>query len=251
MERSEYEKLDEFEDRMWWFAALHRNLLMVSRRLSLEPGSRPILDAGCGTGGFLARLARSYSDTAVVGLDVDLQACTRAAAKSGRPVCAGSVNELPFADGTFAAILSADVLCHRNVDEQHALLQYYRCLTEDGCLILNLPAFRWMLSRHDVAVHNIRRYTADGLRRLLQTVGFRPIYVSYWNAVLFPSMLITRKLFPGGTGTASDVRLYSRPIEVLCRVATGVETALLRAGLRFPFGGSILAIAEKGGVARD
>ena len=250
MERSEYDKLDRVEDRMWWFAAMHRNLLVLSRRLPLAAGSRPIFDAGCGTGGFLARLARSYSDTILVGLDADAQACARAAAKSARPVCVGSVNELPFVDGAFAAIFSADVLCHQGVNEYRALLQFHRCLAEDGCLILNVPAYRWMLSRHDAAVHNIRRYTAIGLRRLLRAVGFGAIYVMYWNTVLFPLMVITRKLSPGDPSTASDVKLYSRRIDALGRLATGVETALMRAGLRFPFGGSILAIAAKKGVTR-
>lgn len=249
MEPSEYDKLDRVEDRMWWFAAAHRNLIIVSRQLSLGAGNRPLLDAGCGTGGFLVRLAASYSDRTLFGLDANPRACTRAAAKSARPVCAGSVNELPFADGAFGAIFSADVLCHQNVNERHALQQFHRCLAEDGCLILNLPAYQWMWSRHDAAVHNIRRYTANGLRRLLQTVGFRPVYVSYWNAVLFPLMVITRKLFSARNGGASDVKLHSRPADELCRVATGLETALLRAGLRLPFGGSVLAIAAKGGIA--
>ena len=148
--------------------------------------------------------------------------------KSARPVCAGSVNELPFADDALAAIFSADVLCHEGVDERRALRQFHRCLSQNGWLILNLPAYRWMLSRHDAAVSNIRRYTATGLRRLLQAVGFRPVYVSYWNAMLFPLMVITRKLFPGRSGAASDVKLYPRPVEMLCRAATALETALLR-----------------------
>ena len=165
------------------------NLLMLSRRVPLEAASLPILDAGCGTGGLLARLAASYPERAVFGLDLDPQACTRAAVKSARPVCAGSVNELPFADGAFAAIFSADVLCHEGVDERRALRQFHRCLAEDGWLILNLPAYRWMLSRHDAAVRNVRRYTASGPSPLLQAVGFRPVYMSYWNALLFPLMV--------------------------------------------------------------
>ena len=68
----------------------------------------------------------------------------------------------------------------------------------------------------------------------VQTVGFQLIYVSYWNAMLFPLMVITRKLLPGTQNAASDVNLYPRPIDVLCRVATHIETILLRAGMRFP-----------------
>ena len=250
MERSEYEKLDRVEDAMWWFAALHRKLLMLAGRLPLERTDLPVLDAGCGTGGLLAQLAQRYPKKAALGLDVDWLACARAAAKSARPACAGSINELPFADGAFAAIFSADVLCHGGVNEHSALRQFHRCLAEDGYLVLNLPAYRWMLSRHDVAVSNIRRYTASGLRRLLHAAGFRPVYVSYWNLVLFPLMVITRKLSPGNPVAAvSDVKVYPRAIDMLCRAATEAELALLRAGLRFPFGGSVLAIAVRSGVA--
>jgi SAM-dependent methyltransferase len=251
VERSEYEKLDRIEDRMWWFAGLHRNLLMLSRRVPFEAAGLPFLDAGCGTGGLLARLAASHPERAMLGLDLDPRACLRATVKSAQPVCAGSVNDLPFDDRTFAAILSADVLCHGAVDERRALRQFHRCLVEDGWLILNLPAYRWMLSRHDAAVSNVRRYTAKGVSRLLQSVGFHPVYVSYWNAMLFPFMVITRKLLPADGGAGSDVKLYPPPVELLCRVATALETVLLRAGMRFPFGGSILAIAAKEGAAHD
>lgn len=250
MERQEYEKLDRVEDRMWWFAALHCNLLMLTGRLRLEAAGRPILDAGCGTGGLLLQLARRYPAASLLGLDRDPLACARAAAKSARPICAGSVNQLPFGDASLAAIFSADVLCHDGVSERDALRQFHRCLTENGRLILNLPAYRWMLSRHDAAVANTRRYTASRLRRLLRAAGFRPVFVSYWNALLFPLMVVTRKLFPANPAVLSDVKLYPRPIDRLCRGAMKVELALLRAGLRFPFGGSIIAVAVRAEVAR-
>jgi SAM-dependent methyltransferase len=246
MERLEYDKLDRVEDQMWWFAASHRNLLTLSRhRLLFETGHRPILDAGCGTGGFLAQLASRYPDHVLLGLDADQQACRRAAVKSARPVCTGSVNELPFIDGAFGAIFSADVLSHGDVDEKCALEQFRRCLAENGWLILNLPAYRWMLSGHDAAVHNVRRYTLRRLAGLLKASGFRLVYSTYWNVFLFPFMVISRKLFPRRGGTTSGVTLHPAPVDAFGRAATAFETTLLRAGLRFPFGGSVLAIAAK------
>lgn len=231
---------------MWWFAGLHASLLMLYRRTSVPPApGTPILDAGCGTGGLLAKIGAEFPDGAAIGVDADREACMRAAAKSGRPVCTGSVNALPFADGAFAAIFSADVLCHRDVDERKALAQFRRCLAGDGLLILNLPAYRWMLSRHDAAVYNIRRYTRGELVRLLRPAGFRVLYLSYWNAVLFPIMVITRKLLPALAGGSSDVTLYPGPIEAFCRAVTGFERALLRRGVRLPFGGSLIAVAAR------
>ena len=47
---------------MWWFAALHANLLMAGAAIGARcSADLPILDAGCGTGGFLARLAAELS----------------------------------------------------------------------------------------------------------------------------------------------------------------------------------------------
>jgi SAM-dependent methyltransferase len=247
---SQYDELDRVEDRMWWFAAMHANLLMATQRAALDL-DLPMLDAGCGTGGFLSRLTEIYCGRPLIGLDLDLRACTRAATKSAQPICAGSVNDLPFGDAALGVIFSADVLCHEGVDERRALQQFYRCLARNGWLILNLPAYQWMLSRHDLAVSNIRRYTATDLRRLLKAVGFHPVYVSYWNAMLFPLMVVTRKFLPRDPGVVSDVKLYARPVEMLCRAATAFEAALLRRGVRFPFGGSILVTAVKGGDGRD
>ncbi len=89
-----------------------------------------------------------------------------------------------------------------------------------------------MRSRH-AAVHNIRRYTANGLRHLLRAVGFGAVYVTYRNAVLFPLMVITRKLPPGDPSAANDVKLYSRRIDALGRLATGVETGIAISFRRF------------------
>jgi SAM-dependent methyltransferase len=253
MERAEYDKLDRLEDRMWWFAARDRNLLMLSqRRLPDQSRAWSTLDAGCGTGGFLTRLAARYPTGVLFGVDIDLFACRRAAAKSARPTCAASIDALPFPDGAFAVIFSLDVLCHRHVDERRALGQFHRCLVEHGWLILNLPAYQWLLSRHDCAVHNIRRYTVGRLRRLLNAAGFRCVYATYWNALLFPLMAVTRKLFHDDrTGAVSDVILYPRSIDAICRMVAGFESLLLRAGLKFPFGGSVLAVAAKGSAVSE
>src|SRR5690606_35045699 len=51
MEAAEYGLMDAAEDRMWWYRALHARLLRA-----IEGAEGPLLDAGCGTGGFLARV---------------------------------------------------------------------------------------------------------------------------------------------------------------------------------------------------
>lgn len=244
MNRSEYERLAATEERMWWFLGLHANLLSAWRGAAARAAASPpvMLDAGCGTGGFLARLAAALPGAMLFGLDRDLGACATARERSGQPICAGSIDALPFADTAFDAIFSADVLCHSGVEERAALAGIRRCLKPGGILVLNLPAYRWLFSAHDLAVDNVRRYARSDVRRLLDAAGFVRITVDYWNSLLFPIMVARRKLWRGGAAV-SDVALLPAPVERLFRMLMSIERRLARSGLRLPFGGSLIAVA--------
>lgn len=246
MERAEYDLMAAVEDRMWWFRGLHALAIAAWLRARREfSKSMPIfaLDAGCGTGGLLRQLAMAAPDTSFIGLDFDELAAAVARDKSNQAVSAGTVDTLPFPDGTFAAMFSMDVLCHRGVDEARALAEAYRCLATGGVFIVNLPAYRWMLSSHDERVHNTRRYNHAEVIAILRRAGFRSIVATYWNTFLFPLMVLKRKMIGG---EESDVRPFPAPIEYLFRFVLACERMLLRTGLRLPFGGSIFAVAVKG-----
>ncbi|HLY54926.1 MAG TPA: methyltransferase domain-containing protein, partial [Stellaceae bacterium] len=163
-----------------------------------------------------------------------------AAARGDAVLALGSVDALPFPDGAFAAIFSADVLYHRNVDEMRALAEFRRCLAPGGRLVVNLPAYDWMRSSHDEAVHGARRYTAGRIRQALAAAGFTRIVCRYWNFLLFPLMAAKRKLLPSGS---SDVHPFPAPIEAVFRAVMRTETAMIRRGMGLPFGGSIMAAA--------
>ena len=56
METGEYQRLRAVEDEHWWFRALN-DLVFRTFDSRLRGGDSVILDAGCGTGGLMARLA--------------------------------------------------------------------------------------------------------------------------------------------------------------------------------------------------
>jgi ubiquinone/menaquinone biosynthesis C-methylase UbiE len=249
MERAEYDLMAAVEDRMWWFRGLHAlatGTFLRARHGSCGALGLPALDAGCGTGGLLRSLAAAAPDAALAGLDFAMPAAAVAATKSGHPVAVGSVNALPFEDEAFAAMFSMDVLCHRGVDQEQALAEAHRCLAPGGVLVVNLPAYRWMLSTHDERVHNVRRYTRAEVVAMLRVAGFPSISASYWNTLLFPLMVVKRKVLGGED---SDVRSFPAPVEFLFRCVLGCERLLMRLGLRLPFGGSIFAVAVKSQAA--
>ena len=244
MDRSEYKKMYLVEESMWWYAGLHANLLAALQAHLPSYSEGALLDAGCGTGALLTKLRHAFSHLFLVGLDVDADACVFAAGKSAQPVCEGTLNSLPFADGSFVAIVSADVLYHRSVDERRALLEFRRCLVPQGVLVINVPAYQWLYSSHDRAVHTARRYTRWRLRAALEDAGFCDIQTTHWNTILFPLMVLHRVLTR--RGATSDVVLYPGYLERCFRAVMQLETRFLKSGMIFPYGGSILATATRG-----
>jgi SAM-dependent methyltransferase len=236
MEPAEYALMDAAEERMWWYRALHRRLL------DALTGVRGVtLDAGCGTGGLLARLRTERPDLWSVGLEWSGRAAARASAKSGAVVVRGSVNSLPFGDACFDAVVSADVLCHRAVDPAPALAELRRVLRPGGRLVVNMPAYGWLLSAHDRQVHNVRRCTARQLSAMLRDAGFVPVRASYWNSFLLPLMVAQRKLRSARWGS-SDVAAFPPWLDATFHAMTEYERRL---PFRLPAGGSVLATAER------
>lgn len=233
MERIEYQLMNSLEENFWWYRALHA--VVTERLLQLQlPVGASVLDAGCGTGGLLKYLSEHAPQYRYCGLEWDGDAVLMAEKKTGLAITRGSVNSMPFADGQFAAILSQDVLYHRNVDEQIMLQECCRCLQPGGQLLLHVAAFQWMASAHDEHVHGARRYTAPQLRTLLQQNGFDVIRCGYWNSLLFPLMMLQR-LTVGKHKASSDVENVPAWQNRLFHAVLDCERRL---SIKLPFGGS-------------
>jgi SAM-dependent methyltransferase len=246
VERAEYERMYEVEDRMWWYRGLRALAAqLLGRILARTADGGAVLDAGCGTGGMLRTLGASVCGRPTLGLEYDCFAAGLAASKAGRPVAAGSVNEMPFSNASLGAYLSLDVLCHGGVEPMAALKEAHRCLKPGAVALLNLPAYGWLLSAHDRRVHNVRRFTLGQARTLLAGHGFRVLRSSYWNTFLFPLMLLHRLI--ERDDAPSNVRDYPPWLDRLFSAALAVERLLIGLGLRLPFGGSLIIVAARDG----
>lgn len=242
VEENEYALMDAVEDRMWWYRAMHAHALRALAHLL--PTAR-VLDAGCGTGGFLAKLRKALPRGDLFGIEYAGSAASRAAAKAGAHVAGGTVNALPFPDGTFDALVSLDVICHRGVEQAAALAEFHRVLRPGGLLVLNLPGHEWLRSAHDTRVHTARRYERSGVTASLIQAGFAAAAPVHWNALLLPLMLLQRKVLKSDEAAASDVAPFPPWLDASLFSVCRLEAALLRGGLRFPVGGSLLATATR------
>ncbi len=154
-------------------------------------GEARLLDAGCGTGFNLLALARLGRAT---GIDLAPEALAFCKERGVRAVRA-SLLGLPFADATFDAVTSFDVLYHAWVtDDRTAVGEMARVLAPGGVLLVRVPALRALWGAHDVEVQSRHRYTRGELVALLGSCGLRVERATYCNSILFPLLLARRTL---------------------------------------------------------
>jgi SAM-dependent methyltransferase len=238
----EYRKLAGVEDRMWYFRALNRRHVHWLARL-LPSGPAKILDAGCGTGGLIKALHAANTAWRATGLDFMPLACELARERTGTEIVQGSVTELPFADGSFDAVVSADVVCQVE-DGARALREFARVVRPGGAVLVNVPAFRWLWSYHDDTCETKHRYTRNELTGLFRSAGLTVEFASYANLLPLPLIAARRKLFRPANPT-SDVQLYPAPVEAGFAGLAALEFAWQRAGCASVIGSSVFVAGRR------
>jgi len=248
MESTEYPKLAAFEQWYWWYRAERTALVEAVRGLGLKPGAR-LLDAGCGSGRNLLELQQSLGITAY-GVDLSSHA---AALWNGEPElrrCLGSITALPYVANSFDAAVSVDVIGCAEVDPRRALEEMARVVRPGGGLVVLAPAFQFLLSTHDAAVHSVKRFRRTELAALAESAGLTVQRCSYLFALFFPMVAAIRlarkaRATPNGRPPQSDLShipsWLNRTLLALARVdrrATNVLGA--------PFGSTVLMTARKG-----
>jgi len=242
MKPEEYEIMYRVEDRHWWYVGL-RGMIQDFWGRHVTQGRPNALDVGCGTGAVLSAFAHQADAT---GIDMSLEAIRFCRGRGHTRLAAASAVGLPFAPEGFDVVMMFDVLCHRNiVDKKAPLREIHRILKPQGILLMNLPAYQWLHSSHDVAVHSDHRFTKRAAVRLLKECSFDVIEATYWNTLPFPPILLVRLWRKIAPPRASDLGggasvLASR----FLRGILAIERHLIR--LRpMPFGLSIFLAARK------
>jgi SAM-dependent methyltransferase len=179
------------------------------------------------------------------GIDFMPLACelARKRCEPGTDIREASITALPFADGSFDGVVSADVIC-QVADPDVALQEFFRLLRPGGVVLINVPAYMWMWSYHDDSCQTKHRYTRPEVEGLMSAAGFTQPWSTHWNALPFPLVWAKRKLFRSSKDT-SDVKDYPAPIDAMFRAMMAVEHAWFEAGGRWAWGTSVLAVARK------
>jgi SAM-dependent methyltransferase len=176
-----------------WRAGQERRLALLREQVALA-GKR-VLDAGCGVGMYVAAFEREGATAFGVEIEPDRAGEARRATPR---IAAGSVEQLPFADGSFDVVFSHEVLEHVCADAK-ALREAARVVRPGGHVVIFTPNRWYPFETHGIVWRgryrfgnfplvnylpaawrqrlcpHARSYTGRQLRRLLSDAGLRVV----------------------------------------------------------------------------
>lgn len=240
-----FAELAGIEDVNFWFRA--RNELILWALTSYFASATSFLELGCGTG-FVLRGVRGVLPAArLVGSEIFVSglgfAAKRVPTAEFYQIDARSI---PFRDA-FDVIGAFDVIEHIE-DDRKVLEQISAALVPGGGVLITVPQHPSMWSPQDSFAHHVRRYTARDVTRKLHDTGLEVVRSTSFMSLLLPMMLIARMRSRATGAHEFDVMAelrQPRMIGAALEVVLGLERALIRHGISFPAGGSLLVVARK------
>ena len=231
------------ENSHWWYLGMREICLALLRPYIVGRGPFRILDIGCGTGGNLAALTE-YGQAR--GIDPD-PLCVDYGRRKGLDCSRGSMLDFEAPQASLDMITLFDVFTQVDRDMCPAALpRIADALVPGGLLAFRDPASPIARGAHDPAASVQYRFTASEVVELLSHAGFEPLRITYMNTLLFPPIVLGRRMqqwmFPALT--ASDVRQTPAPLNALLLGVLRLEKQLLRI-TDLPFGVSLFAVARK------
>ena len=151
---------------------------------------------------------------------------------------------IPFRE-EFDLIGAFDVIEHIEEDEA-VLSQIHHACKPGGGIIITVPQHPGLWSEVDVFSHHKRRYTKNELVGKVQKAGFEIVEIISFVSLLLPILLLSR-LKNESKKEFDSMREFSIPrlLNGILESVMDLERILIRMGIRFPAGGSLLCVGKK------
>jgi SAM-dependent methyltransferase len=249
-----FEHLFKIEDKHFWFKTRNRTIATLISQIthSLIPGYK-VLEVGCGTGNVLQVLEQTCIHGKVFGMDLLFEGLQYARQRTSSLLVQCDIDHPSF-KLPFDIVGLFDVLEHSDNDRK-LLSNLYNMLTENGVLILTVPAHHYLWSYFDEGSFHRRRYSLTELKKKLNDIGFHVEYLTEYMASIFPLVWLKRKLgmlFHRKHLSVDDkytlVRSEMKIMPIINEFLTmmlSVEVRLISRRYILPIGTSLLAIARK------
>ena len=240
-----YPRLFRLESGNFWFRARNRLILWALEKFF--PAARNMLEVGCGTGYVLAGIAAARPSMTLTGTELHEAGLDWTARRvPGARFLQMDARRIPF-ESEFDVVGAFDVIEHIE-DDRAVLAEIRRALVPGGGLIVTVPQHRMLWSATDEFAYHKRRYSRGELVRKVREAGLEILLCTSFVSLLLPLAALSR--LRRRTLEVFDPEAEFRLPAFANRILEGVmsaERATIRAGARWPFGVSLLLVAQ----ARD
>ena len=238
------ERYRELFEKHWWWRTRTEIVMDVLRRLQPRSGWRTILDIGCGDGLFFDQLSQFGSVEGV-------ESCSELVSpenpyRNSIHICQFDQQFRPGRQ--YALVLMLDVLEHFE-NPVAALRHAVDLLSDDGTLVVTVPAFMALWTNHDELNHHFTRYTKSRFFELarkscLEVSEARYLY--HWTCPTKIGVGFIERLFRMKPDAPEVPMKWIN--EALYWISKAEQKTLSR--LSMPFGSSLLAVCTKKQQAR-
>ena len=241
---SEFAKLAPLEAQNFWFRSRNKLIVWVLSQYFSTISS--FLEIGCGTGYVLSGIERAFPGLRLSASDIyvsGLQFAKSRVERSG--LFQMDARDMPF-ESEFDVIGAFDVLEHI-ADDEKVLSEMNRAVKPGGGIVLTVPQHEFLWSQADTQACHVRRYRALDLREKVKRAGFTVEFSTSFVFFLLPLMLFSRlrQLAPNSKYDQFAELTVGRFTNGILEKVLGLEHLLIRGGVRFPAGGSLLLVARK------
>lgn len=225
----------------WW----HRGLREVAAALLGDRLTRAgaVLDAGCGTGGFLAWAGEQVPEARLLGADLSWEAVTLARARvPAAELHVAPLHRMPFDDDAADVVTCNDVLQHVLAEDLDAgVAELRRVARPGGTVLVRTGAAR----THRDEREDWRIFDAGSLRALLASGGLLVERVTHVNAVAsaWATALGRSPRAPTRERHGIPAAPGGRPGDPRLRLLEAEAAWLARPGRTLPYGHTLLAVA--------
>jgi SAM-dependent methyltransferase len=241
---TEFAALAEVEAGNFWFRARNRLIVWAIRRYFGKPGN--MLEIGCGTGFVLSGIHEAFPETNLSGSEASCVGLGFASKRvPGASLFQMDARHVPFRN-EFDVVGAFDVLEHIEEDEL-VLQEMWAAVRPGGGIVVTVPQHAFLWSAVDEVAGHVRRYRAGDLVTRIARAGFKVVRVTSFISLLLPLMMLSRLRqgnAPGKRVAQEELSLHPA-INAILEGILDLERFMIRLGLSFPAGGSLLIVAVK------
>jgi SAM-dependent methyltransferase len=237
-----FHQLAALEAGTYWFESRNRLIAWALERYF--PQARSFLEMGCGTGFVLAGLRKALPRIELAAAEMFPQ---------GLAIARERVPDATFflADArTFEAAKPYDVVGAFDVlehidDDAAAIGRLYDATAPGGGALITVPQHPALWSGRDEYACHVRRYRRRELIARLGAAGFRIVRATSFVSLLLPLMALSRlRRQPAAFDAHGELRV-SPWLNLVLRRCLDVERSLIRTGISWPAGGSLLVVCTR------